>query len=77
VNLTAWQPEDGPVKAVAVVEGLQDRQPDGVPVEAAVFNPALAAPIFGLQQMPQPTVPSRITRPADGQTSGLPCPLAA
>src|SRR5215831_6678840 len=33
VNLAAWQPEDGPVQAVAVVEGLQDRQPDGVPVE--------------------------------------------
>src|SRR5215470_9658424 len=33
VNLAAWQPEDGPVQAIAVVEGLQDRQPDGVPVE--------------------------------------------
>src|SRR5262249_34985540 len=33
VNLTVWQPEDGPVQAIAVVEGLQDRQPDGVPVE--------------------------------------------
>jgi hypothetical protein len=25
VNLTAGQPEDGPVQAIAVVEGLQDR----------------------------------------------------
>ena len=29
----ARQPEDGPVQAVAVEEGLQDGQPDGVPVE--------------------------------------------
>ena len=33
VNLAAGQREDGPVQAIAVVEGLQDRQPDGVPVE--------------------------------------------
>jgi len=33
VNLAAGQPEDGPVQAIAVVEGLQDRQPGGVPVE--------------------------------------------
>ena len=25
MNLTAWQPEDGPVQAVTVMEGLQDR----------------------------------------------------
>jgi hypothetical protein len=38
VNPAARQPEDGPVQAVAVAEGLQDRQPDSVPVKGTVSS---------------------------------------
>jgi hypothetical protein len=44
VNLTARQPEDGPVQAIAVTEDLQDRQPDAVPVEGDRLLVARAPP---------------------------------
>ena len=40
MNLAARQPEDCPVQAVAVVEGLQELQPDGVPGEFTVSSTA-------------------------------------